>query len=104
MVAIMNRSKLGKNYLFLKLNIVVTEDLNPVKLDSTFLIVLYHLEGFIYVTTAVCPHSENKMHKSGTEVHLHFICWERENKGGSPCGDSSHNKIINKMLAWWQQL
>lgn len=43
MVAIMNRGKQGKNYLFLTLNIE-TEDLNTIKLDSKFLIILYHLE------------------------------------------------------------
>lgn len=98
MVAIMNRRKLGKNYLFLKLNIV-TDDLNPMKLGITFFIFLYNLERFIYVTTVFWLHRENEMYKSGTDVHLHFICWERGNKRGSPCGDSSDNKIINEMLA-----
>lgn len=61
MVAIMKRGKQGKNYLFLTLNIE-TEDLNTIKLDSKFLIILYHLERYVYVTTVLWLHRENKMY------------------------------------------
>lgn len=71
MASIMNRRKLGKNCFFLKFSIV-TKDLSPMKLGSSFLILLHQLESFSNVTTAFWLHRENKMHKLGTEVHLYY--------------------------------
>lgn len=44
------------------------------KLGSTLLVLLHHLEGFTNVTTVFWLHTKIKMHKSSSEVHLHFIC------------------------------
>lgn len=84
MASIMNRRKLGKNCFFLKFSIV-TKDLSPMKLGSSFLILLHQLESFSNVTTAFWLHRENEMHKLGTEVHLYYyyliflFYWERGN-------------------------
>lgn len=61
---------------------MVTKDLSPMKLGSTLLVLLHHLERFTNVTMVFWLHREIMMHKSGTEVHLHFICWGRRNERG----------------------
>lgn len=58
MDAILTEASWVKSYLFLQLKIVT------VKSGSTFLILLYHLERFGYVTTVFWLHEENKTYKS----------------------------------------